>query len=102
MATLFLIGGTVFAGATAMIAVGLAAWKAERCPEGWFHDWIAKDSDADDMREEQGFDWRGLEHYHLYRLMKCTKCYEERKTLIYDSEPGSDIDLPVGFYCVDD
>jgi len=102
MAALFFLSSIAIATTTSLIAIGVAVWNAERCPEGWFHNWIATDPDADDIREERGFDWRGLEHYHLYRLMKCTKCDEERKTLIFDSEPGADVDLPLNLHYIDE
>lgn len=65
-----------------MIGIGIAAWKRERCPEGWFHTWCDKDSDAKPRREDND-----AGHYALYQTQICQKCGKEYEKEIYNSEP---------------
>ena len=97
MAAIIFVGGVMTATLGAFAAIGVAAWKKERCPEGWFHKWYDSDPSTPEIREYSGrLEITGEPHYTLHRMQSCSKCSAERKNYFYDSEPSSvDIDYMI-------
>lgn len=101
MAAIIFVGGVMTATLGAFAAIGVAAWKAARCPEGWFHEWHDSDPSTPEIREYSGrLEITGA-HYTSHRMQSCSKCSAERKYYLYDSEPSS-VDIDYSIYMPED